>query len=128
MDMNKVKYYTDNKKIVAAVTKWMGKRIRAEARCAPSDTFDLEKGKRIAGLRLKLMAQDMQLREMGPTIDREKALLFRILDKYNKDLSRYNNLLAQEYADYNALLVELGEEPLPFAEIAEYEVELTPEV
>lgn len=128
MDMNKVKYYTDNKKIVAAVTKWMGHKLRAEARCAPSDTFDFEKGKRIAGLRLKLMAQDMQLSAMGPAIEHMKDIVLRVVDKYNKDLSRYNNLLAQEYEDYNALLIELGEEPLPFAEIAECKVELTPEV
>lgn len=46
----KYRYYTAGNKIIA-VSTYAGKTVRGVAKCAEGDTFDLEKGKRLAALR-----------------------------------------------------------------------------
>ena len=48
--LEKYRFYTNGNKVVA-VSTYAGKTVRGVAKCAPEDTFDLEKGKEIAAAR-----------------------------------------------------------------------------
>lgn len=122
MKMDKVTYYTDNKRVVAAVTRWMGRLIRAEARCSPFDTFSFEKGKRIAGLRLKIKAHDMQLREMNNDVERRKQIAMDFINSYNKKAKQYNDLLSCQIADCHRLCEELEIDDLFIVENVKEEI------
>lgn len=50
--LNKYKYYVDEKNgIVVAIQTFAQKKYRGIARCAKGDTFDVEKGKKLAALK-----------------------------------------------------------------------------
>lgn len=46
-------YYNEDKRSIVCTTVYKGQTIRATAKCAPEDVFDLEVGKKIAYLRCK---------------------------------------------------------------------------
>lgn len=48
--IEKYKYYATGNKVIA-VSTYAGKTVRGVAKCNPEDTFDLEKGMRIAAAR-----------------------------------------------------------------------------
>ena len=48
--IEKYRFYTTGNKVIA-VSTYAGKTVRGVARCAPEDTFDMEKGKQIAAAR-----------------------------------------------------------------------------
>lgn len=50
----KYKYFTNNKDVVVAVCYYAGRPVRGVAKCADSDTFNLETGKQLAKLRADL--------------------------------------------------------------------------
>ena len=50
MDMSKYVFYTTKNKVIA-VSTYAGKIVKGTAKCNPSDTFDLEKGKELAAAR-----------------------------------------------------------------------------
>lgn len=49
-DLNKYKYYTNGKEVIA-VSTYAGKRVRGVAKCDPRDDFNLTKGQEIAAAR-----------------------------------------------------------------------------
>ena len=61
---DKYKVYVDEKnKMVIAVRRFCGRNIRGTAKCAPQDTFDIEKGKKLAIARCecKVAAKKLKL-------------------------------------------------------------------
>lgn len=48
--LEKYKYYQAGNKVIA-VSSFAGRTVRGVAKCNPNDTFDLEKGKKLAALR-----------------------------------------------------------------------------
>ena len=50
LDMNKYVFYTHNNKVIA-VSTYAGKKVKGVAKCNPEDTYDLEKGKKLAAAR-----------------------------------------------------------------------------
>jgi hypothetical protein len=56
----KYKYFTNNKDIVVAVCRYAGRPVRGVAKCAESDTFNLEIGKQLAKLRADLKVANMR--------------------------------------------------------------------
>ena len=49
--VEKYHYFTNNKDLVVAEQTYAGKKYRAKAVCADGDTFDVEKGKKLAAAR-----------------------------------------------------------------------------
>ena len=62
-------YYTNHTSVVVAVEYVNGRRFRAIARCLPEDTFDYERGKQIADLKLRLKIKEATLRELNEQLD-----------------------------------------------------------
>ena len=51
--MNNIKYFNSDKEVICEYS-WRGRRYYGKAKCHPSDTFDLEKGKKLAFARANL--------------------------------------------------------------------------
>lgn len=65
--------YTNNKDIVVAVSFYRGKRYRAEAKCCPEDTFDLNVGKKIATSRVdREIAEDKRRIALNELVEIDK--------------------------------------------------------
>ena len=61
--LNKYKYYVDEKnRTVVAVQTFAKKAYRGIARCAKEDTFDVEKGKKLAALKCNLKIANERLK------------------------------------------------------------------
>ena len=78
---DKVKYYTDNKRVVVATCRWMGHIIRAEALCHPNDIFDYETGKKLATARLMGHAQIMLRDRVSDELDVLSAHINFLMDE-----------------------------------------------
>ena len=55
MDINKFKFHTyksiTGTPVVVAISTYAGKSVKGRAKCAPSDGYDIEKGKKLAAAR-----------------------------------------------------------------------------
>lgn len=96
-------YKTKNK--VICVSSYAGKTIRGVAKCAPNDTFDEEKGKRLAQLRCDLKVAAARVRNAEAKMNEaEKSLADAEV--------RFDNMCAY-YEDasntWDELVVELEE-------------------
>ena len=49
------RFYDNGKDTVICVSSYAGKRVRAVAKCAPEDEFDLEAGKKLAQARVDVI-------------------------------------------------------------------------
>lgn len=77
--IEKYRFYTNGNKVIA-ISTYAGKTVRGVAKCAPEDTFDLEKGKKIAAARCavrvaekRLIRADKKVEEAEAALDRAKA-------------------------------------------------------
>lgn len=94
---DKIKYYTDNKRLVVATCKWMGMNIRAEATCHPNDIFDYQIGKELVTARLYVQAKLMQRQALTAEVEcidaelsalnKFRAMLTDKLDSVESELS-----------------------------------------
>lgn len=87
---DKVKYYTDNKRVVVATCRWMGHIIRAEALCHPNDIFDYETGKKLATARLMGHAQIMLRDRVSDELDVLSAHINFLMDERNYLEEKYH--------------------------------------
>lgn len=92
MNVDKIKYYTNNKDIVVATTRWMGQMLRTEAKCHPNDVFDYEVGKQIATSRLIVEAKLMQADAIECELDYLKELITAVEEEFNTKSARYNKV------------------------------------
>lgn len=89
MDMNKYKFYQSGNKVYA-VSTYAGKTVRGVAKCSNEDTFDLEKGKRLAAARCAVkVAQRRVARAEQKSYEAQNALTTAIL--HNADMHRYRS-------------------------------------
>lgn len=78
-------------KKVVAVSTYGGKRVRASAKCAPGDIFDLEKGKRLAAARCALKISKKRLKRASQK--------FQEADRMYDDIRRYFYRTHRYYVD-----------------------------
>lgn len=105
------KFYThensDGSKEVIAVSSYAEKTVKGVAICAPSDTFDVEKGKLLAKLRCDVKVDKKRLKKA------EKE--YKFLVKYQKQIEevlRINFDKNQKYMVDSAVKLRLDEEKL----------------
>ena len=64
--MANYKTYIDEKnRSIIAVCRYAGRTVKAIAKCAPEDTFDIETGKKLALARCKWKVNKLKLRNAG---------------------------------------------------------------
>ncbi len=66
--LDKYRYYTNGRKVIA-VSTYAGKTVRGVASCNPQDTFDLEKGKKLAALRCAVKIADKRVQRAESKVD-----------------------------------------------------------
>lgn len=88
----KYKFYKHTDKngvtIVTAIGTYAGRKIRAYAKCDPRDSFDLEKGKKLAALRCakkieKKRLANASIKYMNSAKEADRA------EKYFNDMKQY---------------------------------------
>lgn len=77
--LEKYKFYIAKNKVIA-VSTYAGKTVRGVAVCADSDTFDLEKGKRLAAARCNAKVAEKRLKNAE-----EESLYIEELMEYLRD-------------------------------------------
>ena len=115
MKFNRYKYYnytdSNGKQVVVAVSKHAGQTVKGYAVCAPTDTFDLEVGKKLAAARCN---QKVLTKKYKSTLDKiaEVHQVICDLEDYCSTLTtrfrEVENELADADKEVNSLLAELG--------------------
>ena len=77
--LERYKFYIAKNKVIA-VSTYAGKTVRGVAVCADSDTFDIEKGKRLAAARCNVKIAEKRLKNAE-----EESLYFEQLMEYVHD-------------------------------------------
>lgn len=67
--MERYKFFTNSKGHVYAVSSYCGKTIKGVAKCDPKDTFDLEKGKKLAAMRCNVKICALRAKRMKKKVD-----------------------------------------------------------
>ncbi len=84
--LDKYRYYTNGKKVIA-VSTYAGKTVRGVAVCDPHDTFDLEKGKKLAALRCAMKIADKRVQRAESKLGEAEDIVDSAachLDKMNR--------------------------------------------
>lgn len=76
-----IKYHTNGRDLVVATAKVEDQYLRAEARCAHGNVFDLEAGKRVAERRLRKLAMLSLKRDMEALACIEQGLVDQYAEK-----------------------------------------------
>ena len=84
---DKYQYYIGKNKVVA-VSTYAGRRIRGVAKCDPKDTFDLEKGKKLAAARCNLRVAEKRRKNAARRLN-EAREIFDQAEKYAFDMEDY---------------------------------------
>lgn len=106
-DYEKYRFYTNGNKVIA-VSTYAGKTVRGVAKCDPKDTFDLEKGKKIAAARCSVKVAEKRFARAERKND-EAYSAWRAAERHLDKMSDYENdaEVALAYAqDYLAVLLE----------------------
>lgn len=94
--MARYKFYDYNDKesgshVVVCVSSYAGKPVKGRAKCAPNDSFDLDKGKTLAQARCDaVIAEKRKKRAMAKVLDAytaytEASFYLEDMDQYAKD-------------------------------------------
>lgn len=91
---NKIKYFVgtskQGSKMVVAVSSYGGKKVRTVAKCNPSDEFDYEDGKKLAGARCKVrVAKKREKRAEQKFMEARKQL--NDAQKFYDKMLKYSN-------------------------------------
>lgn len=91
-DPNRYKYFTDDKnKLVVAASTYAGKTVRGVAKCSDDDTFDLEKGKKLAAARCNLKVAEKRLKRAQEKLERASIDADKVNDYYDKMCYYYSD-------------------------------------
>ena len=84
--LEKYKYvcYTqkDGIKVIIAMSTYAGKTVKGMAKCHPSDTYDEEKGKKLAAARCNLKIAELRYKNALNVLEETKFLLDEIIVLY----------------------------------------------
>lgn len=105
----KYQYYTDNKRKVVAVSSFAGQTVRGVATCSDRDTFDIEKGKKLAAARCAAKVARKRFKRAQKKFDeacdmQNKADLF-----YDKMCQYYNDAL-YDLENWDSVVKEMTNE------------------
>lgn len=96
-------------KEVVAVSSYGGKRVRASARCAPGDTFDLEKGKKLAATRCALKISKKRFRRASQKFQEANRMCDNVRRHFYKERKYYVDA-ANQFQEINKELNKLEAE------------------
>ena len=82
--MSRYRIYTDRKGKVIVVSTYAGKNVRGVAKCHPSDSFDNEKGIKIAQARCDLKIAEKRVKRAKGKYDATVA----VFNKASKDVDK----------------------------------------
>lgn len=104
----KYRYYTAGNKIIA-VSTYAGKTVRGVAKCAEGDTFDLEKGKRLAALRCaEKIAFKRAERAMDKVVEAQKKV--QVAQVYRNKMDVYYADARRDIGDIKDAIYEILED------------------
>lgn len=104
--LNKYKYYVDEKNgIVVAVQTFAKKRFSGIARCAKSDVFDVEIGKKIAALKCNKKIASARVKYAKSERDSWDRWYFEVKSRKEK----YEAYLQMAVEEYNEAVDELND-------------------
>lgn len=87
--LDRYHFYTNGKKVIA-VSTYAGKTVRGVATCHENDTFDLEKGKRIAAARCGIRIARKRLQRASHKM-MEAEIAVDKARKYREEMYLYGN-------------------------------------
>lgn len=106
---DKYQYYFGKNKVVA-VSTYAGRKVRGVAKCDPNDTFDVEKGKKLAAARCNLRVAEKRKKNAARRLD-EARDIFNQAEKYAFDMEDYYHdarfALNEAKAEVEELLKEM---------------------
>lgn len=112
--LEKYKYYTyineNGSQEIAAVSTYGGKYVKGVAKCNPTDSYELEKGKKLAATRcnFKVASKRLKLaasRKAEAKIALDKAISY--YDKMSNFLTKATNEYVEAKEDLNKLIDSL---------------------
>lgn len=104
----KYRYYTAGNKIIA-VSTYAGKTVRGVAKCAEGDTFDMEKGKRLAALRCaEKIAFKRAERAMDKVVEAQKKV--QAAQEYRNKMDVYYTDACSDIEDIKDAIYEILED------------------
>ena len=87
--MYNYKYYSNGKNLVIAKSTYAGKTVKGIAKCDPSDTFDIEYGKKIAEARCDYKIAKKRCNRAKNKMAEAAALLEEAQNYYDRMTSYY---------------------------------------
>lgn len=75
-------------KEIIAISSYAGKSVKGTAKCSPNDTFDLEKGKRLAATRCALKIAEKRVKRSIYKVEEANEWFNIALDHMN-DMNKY---------------------------------------
>ena len=85
--IEKYKFYQSGNKVIA-VSRYAGRTVKGTAKCAPEDTFDLEKGKKIAAARCAVRIAEKRF-DRAKRKENEAYVVLRAAEKHLDKMSAY---------------------------------------
>lgn len=108
---NNYKIYVDEKnKTVIAVCRYAGRNIRAVAKCAPEDTFDIEFGTKLAKARCDLKVARAKIQNASVAYMKASVAADEAQRKYDKMKQYYIDSVDQfdeAYAIVDSIIKEI---------------------
>lgn len=101
--MERYKFFTNSKGHVYAVSSYCGKTVKGVAKCDPKDTFDLEKGKKIAAMRCNVKICALRAKRMRKKVEEARKAL---IDATNF-LEKMEDFQFNADADYHFAIEDL---------------------
>jgi uncharacterized lipoprotein NlpE involved in copper resistance len=101
--MERYKFYIAGNKVIA-VSTFAGKTVKGIAKCNPEDTFDIEKGKKLAAARCGKKIADKRLKRAAEKIYKADAEIAKAEIYYDKMYKYFTDAkIAREKAEYDLL-------------------------
>lgn len=107
--LEKYQYFTDGKSKVYAVSSYAGRTIRGMASLNPEDTFDLEKGKKLAALRCAVKIADKRIKRADSKLYAAEVMAAQA-ENHLEDMQAYfKNALLEKFEIESAMEALLKE-------------------
>lgn len=106
------KFYTDGSKKVVCVSYFMGKPVRGVAICGPTDSFDIEAGKKLAQRRCDLKIAEKRKARYESIYVSEISEFNKAAEKLSKARDRYDEVcveLEMTKAELDKVVTEMAE-------------------
>jgi hypothetical protein len=108
----KYKYYVDEEnKTVVAIQTFAKKKYRGIAKCSGEDTFDIEKGKKLAALKCNLKIATARYEYANKKISMLNEMM-DIINTYEKSVNDYFKWAVDNLEEANSELIKFVDDEL----------------